>query len=127
MNRTSEEVQRLWLEMRETMQYPLLWDRVEENVALVKMRENKGALPTQDDLMAVLMPTSRGGSPAYWMQQVDVPAWFRRDELGMGTSVNYFDTQRTLKQTNARRAAQHRRQLERLETARKVLSRTYRT
>lgn len=122
----SEVVQALWLEMRETMQYPRLWERVEENIALVMKRENKGTLPTQDDIMAVLMPAARGGSAAHWMQQVDIPAWFKRDELGLGTSVNYFNTQATLKQTNARRAVQHQKQLERLANARKVLSRTVR-
>jgi hypothetical protein len=114
--------------MRTALQFPLFWDRVEENVALVMRRENKGTLPTQEDLAAVMMPLNRGGSAAHWMQMCGLsgeplPMWFVRDELGIGTDVNYFDTQATLPQTNARRAKQHREQLARLADARKVLSR----
>jgi hypothetical protein len=127
----SEVVAALFLEMRESMQYPLMWDRVEENIALVLRRENKGTLPTQEDIAAVMMPINRGGSAAHWMQMCGVagerlPQWFLRDELGVGTGVNFFDTQRTLKQTNAKRAERHKRQLARLADARKVLSRTVR-
>jgi len=113
----------LWLEFRSSAQYAKTWDRAEECVALIKRKEMSGTLPTQDDL-AGPPSTSIGGSPAYWMQQVDVPKWFVRDELGIGTSVNIYDTMRNLKSGNDKRRRHYDAMLKRLEAARKVLKRS---
>lgn len=116
----------LWLEYRVSMQYAKTWERVEEAVDLVRRKEAQGSLPTAEDAFGLTPVSTRGGSPRYWMQQVDVPAWFKRQELGIGTDTNYFDTQAGLTESNARRRQRYQRQLERLAGARKTLKRTVR-
>lgn len=118
----------LWEEFRVAAQFAKLWERAEEAVALIRRRELNGSLPTQDDVTSLPRFSSQGGSPAHWMQSCglkseSVPQWFIRDELGIGSAVNVFDTARTLKQTNARRRRRYEETLARLEKARKVLAR----
>lgn len=114
----------LWLEYRVAAQFAKTWDRAEECVALIKRKEMSGTLPTQDDL-AGLSGSAMGGSPAYWMQQVaPAPKWFVRDELGIGTGVNVFETARGLAKSNKRRRREYADMLQRLADARKVLKRT---
>lgn len=125
-----EAINALWLEYRVANQFPTTWERAVAKIELIALRESQGTLPTQDDL-AGLGPTLSGGrSAAYWMQQVEFhsgpPAWFIRDHLGIGTAVNYFDTQATLRSENERRRRQFDSMLDRLKTARVVLSRTVR-
>lgn len=113
----------LWLEFRTAAQYRPIWDRAEECVALIKRKEMSGSLPTQDDLAGPLSP-STGGSPTYWMQQVYVPKWFIKDELGVGSAVNVYDTARGLEKSNKKRRRDYDAMLLRLASARKVLKRT---
>lgn len=113
----------LWLEFRTAAQHRPIWDRAEECVALVRRKEMSGTLPTQDDLAGALSPFN-GRSPAYWMQQVDPPKWFIRDELGIGSRVNIYDTMRTLAKENKRRRRYYDEMLQRLAKARQVLRRT---
>lgn len=117
------DIDALFEEFKVAAQFAKTWDRAEENVALIRRKEMSGTLPTQDDLAGLAPTSSRGGSPAFWMQQVNPPEWFVRDELGIGSRVNIFDTMANLKRTNARRAKTYTEMLNRLAEARKVLSR----
>lgn len=117
------DIDALFEEFKVAAQFAKTWDRAEENVALIRRKEMSGTLPTQDDLAGLAPTSSRGGSPAFWMQQVTTPAWFVRDELGIGTRTNVFDTAANLKTTNAKRARTYADTLRRLAEARKVLSR----
>lgn len=119
-------VKSYWEEFRTSAQFAPVWDRAVENVELIRRKEMGGQLPTQDDITGLVPSVSRGGSPAHWMQQVDIPSWFIRDELGIGSSVNIFDTQSNLERTNAKRARQYKDTLARLAKARQVLKRTVR-
>ena len=120
------DIDALFEEFKVAAQFAKTWDRAEENVALIRRKELSGTLPTQDDLAGLAPTSSRGGSPAYWMQQVGTPSWFIRDELGIGSSINVFDTAANLKKTNQRRARSYADMLQRLADARKVLSRIVR-
>jgi hypothetical protein len=123
--RISACVKFLWDEYRTAAQFAPMWDRAVENVELIRRKELAGNLPSQDDLAGLSPVYNRGGSPAHWMTQVDVPAWFIRDELGIGSSVNVYDTARTLDKTNKKRRRDYADMLRRLADARKVLKRSY--
>lgn len=123
MNRR-EAIKALWLEFRVSASYVPTWDRAVENVELIRRKELRGDLPTQDDLAGLAPAISRGGSAVYWMQQVDPMAWFIRDELGLGSGVNVFNTMATLTEDNTRRRKSYADRLERLKRDAKVLSRT---
>lgn len=127
-SRLKTDIDALFLEFKVAAQFAKTWDRAEENVALIRRKEMQGSLPTQDDLAGLTTTISRGGSPAYWMSQVydTPPRWFVRDECGVGTADNVFDTIATLKETNLRRSRKYAEMLRRLEQAREVLSRTVR-
>ncbi len=117
MSHHDERVKALWLEYRVAAQFDQTWDRVESCVALAHLRESFGELPSLE-LLAALRGSSRsGGSPAYWIQQVEIPTWFVRDHLGIGSGRDIFDTQRTLSQDNARRRRQYKQQIEQLRKA----------
>lgn len=118
-----EAVKALWLEFRVAASYVPTWDRAVENVELIRRKELRGDLPTQDDLAGLAPAISRGGSAAYWMQQVDPMAWFVRDELGIGSGVNVFNTLSTLTEDNTRRRKSYADRLERLKRDAKVISR----
>ena len=123
MNRR-EAIKALWLEFRVAASYAPTWDRAVENVELIRRKELRGDLPTQDDLAGLAPAISRGGSAAYWMQQVDPMGWFIRDELGIGSGVNVFDTMATLAKDNERRRKSYADRLERLKRDAKVIGRT---
>lgn len=116
-------VKDLWLEYRVAQQYSKLWDRAEENVALIRRKELSDSLPTQDDIRGLASTSSTGGSPAYWMSQVDPPRWFKRDELGIGTGCDVYQTLATLATSNHVRQRQYTKRLAELAKARKVLGR----
>lgn len=118
-----EAIKALWLEFRVAASYVPTWDRAVENVELIRRKELRGDLPTQDDLAGLAPAISRGGSAVYWMQQVDPMAWFLRDELGLGSGVNVFNTLATLTEDNTRRRKSYVDRLERLKRDAKVISR----
>lgn len=124
--RDNADVKTLWLEYRTAAAFMPMWDRAVENVELIRRKELSGSLPSQDDLAGLAPVYNRGGSAAHWMQQIDIPSWFIRDELGIGSAVNVFDTTANLATTNAKRAKTYADTLKRLADARKVLSRTVR-
>lgn len=110
----------LFLEYKVAKQYSEIWGRVEDNIHLVRSLEGKDRLPNQDDLGAVLVSTPGGASPSYWMQQVDVPGWFKYEELGKGGTINIWRTLATLGETNRRREKQRLRDEAALEAGLKV-------
>jgi hypothetical protein len=97
----------LWLEYKVAKQYSELWGRVEENIHLVQRLEAADRLPNQDDLASVVVTSPGSASPAYWMTQVDVPTWFRNEELGRGGTIDIWRTLASLGATNKRRAKQY--------------------
>lgn len=118
----------LWFDYRCHSQYPAIWDRAEENVALIMQRELNGTLPNDDDARMAASFVARSGSPSYWMQFVDMPSWFSRDHLGgRGSMDNYWKTQHRFPEENRKRERAYLDRIAQLEKARKVLSRTYRT
>lgn len=116
----------LWLEMRVASQYADTWDKAEDNIELVRRKELAGNLPNQDDLAGLSSFSARKGSPAKWMTWVDAPGWFKRDELGYGSGINYWSTQFGLGKANKQRAKKHEAMLKSLVAAAKasVISRT---
>lgn len=124
--RNDAAVKFLWDEYRVAAQFAPTWDRAVENVELIRRKELSGTIPNQDDVNGLAPVYSRGGSPAHWMQMCglegeSVPRWFR-DELGLGSSVNVFDTTANLEKTNARRARAFAEQIKKLPR-REVISR----
>lgn len=124
--RNSADVKFLWDEYRVAAQFAPTWDRAVENVELIRRKELSGTIPNQDDVNGLAPVYNRGGSPAHWMQMCglaneSVPRWFR-DELGLGSGVNVFDTTANLAKTNAKRARAFEDQIKKLPK-RDVISR----
>jgi hypothetical protein len=95
-------VQELWLEYKVAGQFDKTWQRVEDFVTLV-MQKTGYQPPSMET-----EPSPEAGAPWRWMTKVgQVPAWFKRDHLGLGTSVNVFDTAATLESKNAKRRRQY--------------------
>jgi hypothetical protein len=107
-------VERLWLEYRVASQFPRTWDWVEQNIETARRKEGLGA-PLDDDEPSMPVAAS-GGSAAYWMSQVEVPGWFKRDELGLGTATSIMETMRGLAGgDNERRKEAYRKRIEELK------------
>ena len=108
----------LWLDARCYGQFGAIWERAEDNIALIMMRESAGKLPDDADVRNVVMLPSRSRTPKSWLTAVFPDPSFARDELGLGSRYNYWDTQRTLLDSNRKREAAYERMLDRLEAAR---------
>lgn len=110
MKPTRAVVSDLWLEYKTASQFEKRWASIEETLRTAAVLRGTPVPHSQDDDAA-----AKDHPPHYWMQQVEFdgkpPAWFTRDELGMGSTVSYFDTQRGLGSANQRRRLQWLREL----------------
>ena len=127
--RATEEdrvIHELWIEYKVASQFSKTWDEVEE-WATLEMQRNGAQAPgpapdtvqSQDGVWHQLAG-DKIGSAQYWMQQVDVPRWFRNDELATGSSESIFATAKTLAVANAGRRQEYDEMIAKLDKAREI-------
>jgi hypothetical protein len=114
-----------WVEYKVAAQFSKKWDEVEEMAMLARNKrglESPGSAPdlTKDGGTWKQSPANSIGSAQYWMQQVDVPRWFKFDELGIGTDESIWNTLATLDVKNEKRLRRYEAMLKQLEAARKA-------
>jgi hypothetical protein len=121
-----------WVEYKVAAQFSKRWDEIEELATLAHQKRGFQAPGSAPDLTKGIdgtwrqLETSKISSAPYWMQQVEVPRWFKYDELGIGTAHSIWDTLETLTVDNVKRREKYERMLKQLEKAHQVLSRTVR-
>ena len=127
----SRQIHEWFTEYKVAAQFSKKWDEVEEMATLARTKrgfESPGVAHdlTKDGAIWKQSPANTIGSAQYWMQQVDVPRWFKFDELGIGTGESIYDTLATLDIKNEKRLRRYEAMLKQLEGARKagVVSRT---
>lgn len=119
------QIHEWWIELKVAAQFSKKWDEVEEMATLA--RSKRGFVPpdhspdlAKDGAGWKQTPSNTIGSAQYWMQQVDVPRWFKFDELGIGSGESIYDTLATLDVKNEKRRKRYDAMLKQLETARKA-------
>lgn len=127
------QIHEWWIEFKVAAQFSKRWDEVEEMATLARTKrgfESPGVAHdlTKDGAAWKQSPSNTIGSAFYWMQQVDVPRWFKFDELAIGTSESIWNTLATLDEKNEKRRKRYEAMLAQLEKAQKanVVSRTVR-
>lgn len=119
-------IREYWIEYKVAAQFSKKWDEVEEMATLARTKRgfaSPGHAPdlTKDGEGAWRQsPSNSIGSAFYWMQQVEIPRWFKFDELGIGTAESIWDTLATLDIKNEKRARRYAAMLKQLEDARKA-------
>lgn len=114
----------LWFDYRVGTQYGSLWERAEESIALTMEKAINSPLPKHDDVRGALQAIRAGESLRPRIDDFNVTAKFKRDELGQGAQENYWRTQGAFLSGNKQRDKAYKRMLANLAKARRILSKS---